>query len=90
MGWENREDWENWERDGRLLAQGAAAGRFAKGGSSAVLLDDTKAHKGVEDVQLCLTACVAKRNLRYVCANNIVLEEGEQQAAIRPLRGRFV
>ncbi len=57
-------------------------------GSSANLLDDNKAQQGVEDVQLCLTACGAKRNLRYVCANNIVLEEGEQQAAIRPLRGR--
>ena len=46
-------------------------------GSSANLLDGNKAQQGVEDVQLCLTACVAKRNLRYVHANNIVLEEGE-------------
>ena len=34
-------------------------------------------HSVPEGGELCLTACVAKRNLRYPMAINIVLEEGE-------------
>ena len=55
-----------------------ASRKAANCGSSANPLDGNNAQQGVEDVQRCLAACGAKRNLRYVCANNIVLEEGER------------
>ncbi len=45
-------------------------------------------HSVPEGGELCLTACGAKRNLRYPMAINIVLEEGEWQPTVRPLRGR--
>ena len=39
-------------------------------------------HSVPEGGELCLTACVAKRNLRYPMAVNIVLEEGEQHLGL--------
>ena len=39
-------------------------------------------HSVPEGGELCLTACVAKRNLRYPMAINIVLEEGEQHLGL--------